>query len=87
MAEMQGRLFVACTPQAFYTTTQIAVINTSAAKVITSVEAFERCQSMSMSYEANAVCSRQAYQRVAAAAVERRGAIRCAGGCRRRHCR
>jgi hypothetical protein len=24
--------------------------------VITSVEAFERCQSMSMSYEANAVC-------------------------------
>ena len=42
MAEMQGTLFVACTPQTFYATTQIAVINTSAAKVITTVEEFER---------------------------------------------
>ena len=42
MAEMHGTLFVACTPQTFYATTQIAVINTSAAKVITTVEEFER---------------------------------------------
>jgi hypothetical protein len=43
MAEMHGTLFVACTPQTFYATTKIAVINTSAAKVITTVEEFERC--------------------------------------------
>jgi hypothetical protein len=43
MVDMQGYLFVACVPFTFYATTQIAVIDTSAAKVVRSVETFERC--------------------------------------------
>jgi hypothetical protein len=42
MAEIQGTLFVACTPQTFYAFTQIAVISTSTAKVMRSIEEFER---------------------------------------------
>lgn len=42
MAEMDGNLFVACNPLSFYSTTQIAVINTSSAKVTGSLEQFGR---------------------------------------------